>query len=73
MLILLLVAQAGDRTRKALFARPSSAPRSIGIAECRREHPEKFISEIKLQAKKQGAAGITTAAPYVADQLGQGG
>jgi hypothetical protein len=28
---------------------------------------------IDLMAKKRGAAGITTAAPHVADQLGQGG
>jgi hypothetical protein len=33
----------------------------------------RFSLAVDLRAKKQGAAGITTAAPYVADQLGQGG
>jgi hypothetical protein len=33
----------------------------------------RFLLFVALGTKKQGAAGITTAAPYVADQLGQGG
>jgi hypothetical protein len=32
----------------------------------------RFSLAVDLSAKKQGAAGITTAAPYVAGQLGQG-
>jgi hypothetical protein len=33
----------------------------------------RFSLAVDFNTKKQGAAGITTAAPYVADQLGQGG
>jgi hypothetical protein len=33
----------------------------------------RFFLAVDLRKKKQGAAGITTAAPYVASQLGQGG
>jgi hypothetical protein len=38
--------------------------------------PQRMLRRFSLaccsERKKQGAAGITTAAPYVADQLGQG-
>jgi hypothetical protein len=36
-------------------------------------HAAAFSLFVDLNRKKQGAAGITTAAPYVASQLGQGG